>query len=65
LGIEEPVTSDEKEKMLTNVYDIEPSLYRDLTQLCKQEDNATIEVLVNVVINTEYKNLESEQSGTL
>ncbi len=65
MGIEEPVTSDEKEKMLTNVYDIEPSLYRDLTQLCKQEDNATIEVLVNVVINTEYKNLESEQSGTL
>ncbi len=47
------------------MYDIEPNKYRELNQLCKEEDNATVEVLINVVINTEHKDLESEQSGAL
>lgn len=33
--------------------------------MCKEEDNATVEVLINVVTNTEHKDLESEQSGAL
>jgi hypothetical protein len=51
--------------MVSKVYDIEPNKYRELTQLCKEEDNTTLEVLVNVVTNTEFKDLESEQSGAL
>jgi len=51
--------------MLAKVYDIEPNKYRELSQLCKEEDNTTVEVMVNVVTNTEHKDLESEQSGAL
>lgn len=51
--------------MLAKVYDIEPNKYRELSQLCKEEDNTTVEVVINVVINTEHKDLETEQSGAL
>ena len=47
------------------MYDIEPNKYRELNQLSKEEDNATVEVLINVVTNTEHKDLDSEQSGAL
>lgn len=65
LGITDPISSDEKGNMLSKVYDIEPNKYRQLSQLCKEEDNTTVEVMINVVTNTEHKDLESEQSGAL
>lgn len=43
--------------MLSKVYDIEPNKYRQLSQLCKEEDNTTVEVMINVVTNTEHKDL--------
>lgn len=57
MGITDPISSDEKGNLLTKVYDIEPNKYRELNQMCKEEDNATVEVLINVVTNTEHKDL--------
>ncbi len=42
LGITDPISSDEKGTLISKVYDIEPNKYRELSQLCKEEDSATV-----------------------
>lgn len=36
---------------LCRVYDIEPNKYRDLSSMCKEGSDITVEVVVNVVVN--------------
>ena len=48
-----------KGDVCTRVYDIEPSKYRDINQMCKQNSGVTVEVAVNVVVNEASQELET------
>lgn len=47
------------------VYNIEPSKYREISQVCKKIEKLVIEVLVGVIVNEENKDLEAEQFSAL
>lgn len=54
-----------KGESVARIYDIEPSKYRELSLLCKDNEDVTLEVVVNVVVNETTKDLENEQSSVL
>lgn len=49
--VEEFEKEEEKGGQVARVYNIEPSKYRDISQLCKKFDKVVIEVLVGVIVN--------------
>lgn len=63
--VEEFEKEEEKGSQIFRVYNIEPSKYREINQICKKIDKVVIEVLVGVIVNEENKGLEAEQFSAL
>ena len=63
--MEEFEKEEEKGSQIFRVYNIEPSKYREINQICKKIDKVVIEVLVGVIVNEENKGLEAEQFSAL
>lgn len=65
MGITNLLSEEAKGDVFIRVYDIEPNKYREINQMCKQNSGVTVEVLVNVIINEETKEIEKSQFSSL
>ena len=63
--MEEWEKEEVKEGQIVRVYNIEPSKYREINQVCKKIDKVVLEVLVGVIVNEEHQGLEAEQFSAL
>lgn len=55
--MDHPESEDVKEKEVVRVYFIEPAKFREINTICKKIPGITIEVLANIVSNTEVKDV--------
>jgi ribosome maturation protein Sdo1 len=59
IEVDHPESEEVKEKEVVRVYFIEPAKFREINTICKKIPGISIEVLTNVVSNTEIKDVKN------